>query len=285
MPTHVTTLLLFMIASAFPGAAELAAQIPIAQMYHRSWTHRDGAPDNIEDMIQGSDGFLWLTTDDGLYRFDGVSFERYAPSDGSAFLSDHFSEVSATSDGSIWVSYLFGGLTRIKDDRITNFTEREGLRSGGISNVVEDQSGSFWAGGAAGVQLLTNSKATAIGIESGMPVELTSYLSMDNEGNLWVPLPHSLMVLPRGTKQFRAADISRGGAMIFCRPSIHVGVWCSPYAGQNAPVSHFTFSDGKAHKTLVAEPFVHDLHDLMFSRDGTVWMSSQAESYQLQRHD
>ena len=37
------------------GALDLSAQIPIAQMYHKSWTPRDGAPNNIEDIARGGD--------------------------------------------------------------------------------------------------------------------------------------------------------------------------------------------------------------------------------------
>lgn len=51
----------------------------IAQMNHRAWVIQDGAPADIWAMVQGKDGFVWLGTGSGLFRFDGVQFERYAP--------------------------------------------------------------------------------------------------------------------------------------------------------------------------------------------------------------
>jgi ligand-binding sensor domain-containing protein len=51
---------------AFGSAVGLVAQIPIAQMYHKLWTVRDGAPNNINGIATGADGFLWLASDDGL---------------------------------------------------------------------------------------------------------------------------------------------------------------------------------------------------------------------------
>jgi ligand-binding sensor domain-containing protein len=101
------------------GAQTNAAlgQDAISQMYHKSWTTHDGAPDNIDDIVQGADGFLWLATDNGLYHFDGRTFERYTPPNGSSMLSDSLSRVQVTRDGSLWVSYFFGGLTRITQTR------------------------------------------------------------------------------------------------------------------------------------------------------------------------
>ena len=184
------------------GAVDLSAQIPIAQMYHKSWTPRDGAPNNIEDIARGGDGFLWLTTDDGLYRFDGVSFERYTSRDGSRLLSEHLIAIAATRDGSIWVSYATGGIGRIKNGQVTNFGEGDGLRRGQISQLLEDKDGSVWAKGTAGLQVITQSKVTQIGAESGLPAETAGWLATDNDGNLWVPLQRALMVLPHGAKRF-----------------------------------------------------------------------------------
>src|SRR5262249_46642795 len=78
-----STLLIVLTCAVLLSCPRSIAQESLAQMYHRSWTVREGAPANIEDMIQGPDGFLWITTDNGLYRFDGVTFERYRPPNGA----------------------------------------------------------------------------------------------------------------------------------------------------------------------------------------------------------
>ena len=44
--------------------------------------HKKGAPGQIHAFAQTSDGYLWIAAPDGLYRFDGVSFERYKPRTG-----------------------------------------------------------------------------------------------------------------------------------------------------------------------------------------------------------
>src|SRR5271170_5049681 len=67
--------------------AEQASQT-LSEMYHSSWTIRDGIPSSIEAIEQTKDGYLWLGTDVGLFRFDGKSFERYHPTSGEDLLVD-----------------------------------------------------------------------------------------------------------------------------------------------------------------------------------------------------
>src|ERR1700679_2943505 len=66
-------------------AAALDSDRTIAQFAHTSWGARDGAPSPVTALAQTSDGFLWLGSPDGLYRFDGVVFERYRPQSGGLF--------------------------------------------------------------------------------------------------------------------------------------------------------------------------------------------------------
>lgn len=44
-----------------------------------AWTPQQEAPGNITGLAQTTDGWLWVGSDDGLLRFDGVNFEPYLP--------------------------------------------------------------------------------------------------------------------------------------------------------------------------------------------------------------
>ena len=49
-----------------------------AQYRFDSWTTDNGLPQNsISSIIQTRDGYLWMTTFDGLVRFDGVQFKVF----------------------------------------------------------------------------------------------------------------------------------------------------------------------------------------------------------------
>lgn len=70
-PQLPTTLL------ARPGTVvrALALDRRIDQLHHTAWIARNGAPTEISAIAQTADGFLWLGTAAGLYRFDGLQFE------------------------------------------------------------------------------------------------------------------------------------------------------------------------------------------------------------------
>lgn len=255
-------------AVALGSAIGLVAQIPIAQMYHKSWTAREGVPSNINGIASGADGFLWIASDDGLYRFDGVSFERYTPPQGSALLSNQTFGLLATRDGSLWVTYTFGGLTRIKDGLITNFTEQSGLRGGSLSSLVEDKDGGVWVRGDAGLQVIRNLKVTKVGIESGLPLERVGDVTADSDGNVWVSSGDKLMVLPHGEQRFREAA-KNAEHIWFCSKDRRTGIWC---LRTDASIVHFTLtqpivppSDG--HGIVLAD-------DLIEARDGTIWITT-----------
>src|SRR5258708_1744491 len=57
----------------------LASDRTIAQFIHKAWVQKDGAPASIKAITQTSDGYLWLASVQGLYRFDGAQFVRFEP--------------------------------------------------------------------------------------------------------------------------------------------------------------------------------------------------------------
>src|SRR5688572_11940930 len=50
----------------------------LTQLIHKSWQTDQGLPQNaVVCLAQDRDGFLWLGTENGLVRFDGVKFEVF----------------------------------------------------------------------------------------------------------------------------------------------------------------------------------------------------------------
>ena len=80
----ICAVLLFLVAPA----AALNPDRDIHQLAHRSWGEKDGYPGQPWAMAQTTDGFLWLGTFDGLFRFDGIHFERSLLS-GYRFVTSH----------------------------------------------------------------------------------------------------------------------------------------------------------------------------------------------------
>jgi ligand-binding sensor domain-containing protein len=56
------------------------------ELYHTAWTFKDGAPSQVHALAQTTDGYLWLGTASGLFRFDGLQFQRYQPPSNQNFV-------------------------------------------------------------------------------------------------------------------------------------------------------------------------------------------------------
>lgn len=86
----------------------------LSQLHHTAWTAKDGAPSQISALAQTEDGYLWIGSARGLYKFDGVEFTQYlAPADRS-FPSHNVSSLLSTSDGGLWISFRPAGLAFLK---------------------------------------------------------------------------------------------------------------------------------------------------------------------------
>ncbi len=67
----------FLLLAASSHLVASDPDVRLDQLYHVSWSLKDGAPPSACSIVQTEDGFLWFGTVSGLYRFDGARFERY----------------------------------------------------------------------------------------------------------------------------------------------------------------------------------------------------------------
>ena len=76
-------ILLFAVLAALPWATPAEEPRRLAHYSHQRWIDGSEAPAPVLAMAQGRDGFLWLATGEGLFRFDGVRFELIKPEGGN----------------------------------------------------------------------------------------------------------------------------------------------------------------------------------------------------------
>jgi signal transduction histidine kinase/ligand-binding sensor domain-containing protein len=163
----------------------LDPQKSITQFTHTAWSAKDGIPGPVRAIAQTRDGYLWLGTEAGLYRFDGLRFAPYEHSSahphGPAVLS-----LLAARDGSLWMGFGSGGIGLLRDGQFTHFPPGEGVPAGGILSVVEDAAGSIWAAGQYGLASFQNGKWRRVGTEMGYAAPAAQALLVDQAGTLWV---------------------------------------------------------------------------------------------------
>jgi len=182
-------------ASAASAAADTApfaesrlqAEFPPASpMLHTRWLVRDGAPRDVQGIAQTPDGWLWLGSTDGLYRFDGIAFTRYRPPAGVT-MSTNINHMGTLSDGTLWTMPFFGGVVLIKGEQVRIFDEQHGLPGGSLNRLARTRDGRLWVAADSGLYLLEPGAARwrAVTQELGLPSGPADML-VDREDTVWV---------------------------------------------------------------------------------------------------
>ncbi|HUL95290.1 MAG TPA: triple tyrosine motif-containing protein [Usitatibacter sp.] len=196
-------------ATAFAGAEPAGEP---ARLVHESWTFKDGAPEVTAALAQTEDGYLWVGAPAGLFRFDGIRFELFRPASGEDVLSTNVSALQA-ADGGLWVGYVFGGFSFIRNGRVKNFDEVTGT----VYGFARDRSGVVWAAvrgkrGDAGLWRFEGSTWQRLDAQWDIPLKAVAQVGVDRDGVVWVlsggrgpEIPKDLLFLMPGERRFRKA--------------------------------------------------------------------------------
>ena len=159
----------------------------IAQYVFESWQEEDGLPQSsVTALAQTPDGFLWLATDEGLVRFDGVAFHTFDKRTEEAFRINDVVALTAGQGGVLWIGTRGGGLVRY-DGTFTRFDDANGLSSNYVTALYEDPAGVLWIGTyGGGLMAYEAGELRTYTAEDGLPGEFISSIMRDARGDLFV---------------------------------------------------------------------------------------------------
>ena len=127
------------------AAGSSAQQLTLAQMDHRSWTAREGAPQGISALAEAPDGSLWVGSINGLFRFDGRSFEAFQPLIGEPELpSETVLSLLVARDSALWIGFLTGA-ARLAHGHVTLYPNVNDERLGPVAQLSQAADGTIWA--------------------------------------------------------------------------------------------------------------------------------------------
>jgi signal transduction histidine kinase/ligand-binding sensor domain-containing protein len=153
--------------------------------FARAWQADDGLPgDSVTGVAQTLDGYLWIATQSGLARFDGVRIQSipiplgrprpiirgmlldlnqrlWLAEEGGVvvcFSSGESHWLTATNglskaqpvemvqagDKAVWIAYADGSVCRILEDRVTRFADGAGPPGRGACSLTSDAQGQLW---------------------------------------------------------------------------------------------------------------------------------------------
>jgi len=225
------------LALALCGAHALALDrtLSLAQLHHTAWSVRDGAPAQVESLAQTDDGLLWMGSATGLFRFDGVQFERFQAPAGQEGPTGSVSTLLAPPGGGLWIGYRFGGIGWWDGNQLRHWGRAEGLPSGTVTAIERDARHRIWVGTTTGLAVFDGQRWSTPAEVRGYPAGPTYALHADRAGTLWAVAEDGTWRLARGGARFERSSRSISYAWLAERSDGSVwesngtqGVWPLP---------------------------------------------------------
>ena len=180
----------------------------IAQFQHTAWGTKEGAPDQIYALAQTEDGYLWMGTGEGLYRFDGLTFERYEARSGGPLQTKPHS-LWSNGRGELWIGAR-SVVTTLKDGNLRIYRAQDGVPEGVVRGFAEDREGPIWVASLGRLARLEGDRWEKVGEGWNFPGHSAQAIFLDRQGTLWVATENTLVFLPSGAKAFQPTGINVG---------------------------------------------------------------------------
>ena len=157
------------------------------------WNTRDGLPQvSVQAVLQTRNGFLWLGTQEGLVRFDGVKFTVFNKKNTPQFRHSDTRALCEGRDGRLWVGTANGLLSYENGVFATHFLNRN---PGGdfVSVLFEDAQGTLWIGtSGGGLNRLKNGSFSTFTTREGLSADVVTSVWSDRDGVIWIGTANGL---------------------------------------------------------------------------------------------
>jgi len=266
-----------MAADAAPVSATALATRPVIAMQHTSWTAGEGAPTGVTGIAQTPDGWLWIGSAAGLFRFDGVRFQR-APA-GLAPLSSNIARLGLLDDGTLWIVYRYGGASLLKDGRMRHFRVGEAGTPGGTpAAVARDAGGRLWLATPRSLRVLGaggnwEAPPASLGAPEGDVVAMLTA----RDGSFWVRTNSAVYGLEKNGARFERTLAVKGFGKLAEDPDGNV--WSSDMLGGG-----LYLVKGVAGTDLDTWRVQDRLSDFAFDRAGFVWQPGYSGAQRIAPH-
>ena len=166
--------------------------LAVAQMdtsfFARAWQAEHGLPENkVMAVEQDPDGYLWVGTQVGLYRFDGMRFQVATAVNEAGVQAGFIRVMLLDHRGRLWVAKDRGALVCLERGSVIHaFSKKDGLSTYQIRSMAEDKQGVIWLSDSQGVIFsVQKGIVKKYGALNGLTEEGPCFLASDMNGLLW----------------------------------------------------------------------------------------------------
>lgn len=259
------------IGSAHAGGLERT----IRQFHHTIWTARDGAPPEIWALDQGPDGFLWLGTGSGLYRFDGMQFEPFHPASGERLASVDITAIKVLRSNEVWIGYSDGGISRLRGGHLTTYLEQDGIWPGMVVRILQGRDDTLWAASHGGLARFKDGRWRRLGTDWGIPAGMVVDLFVAKDGSVWLSTAGSVYFLRHGARRFEPTGLQTEHATFTQTPDGRI--WIAEGLHGLRPLPDYLAGESRSPWTLQAATpgNILSVPGFAIDRQGVIWATDR----------
>ena len=155
---------------------------------HQAWQAPEGLPqDSVQAILQTRDGFLWVGTERGLARFDGLHFDVFQSKNAGGIKINYVEVLYESRDATLWIGTRDSGLIGMKNGKFAVYPTADVPGGEDITSIQQDRDGSMWIGfKSGGLGHLTDGKLTVLTTKQGLSSNTIEALLSAADGTLWV---------------------------------------------------------------------------------------------------
>lgn len=249
-------------AATTDSAAHATAAKPLTQYHHDVWETQHGLPQNsVKAIVLRRDGYLWLGTESGLVRFDGVRFVTFDRQSKPVLKDPDVTALFEDAKGDLWIGTAQGLIFRYTREEFVSIPSAEPLRQP-VRAFYQDRGGHLWA--AAGNRVGQIAQDQFVPLKDARSNVYA--LEEDAQGTLWVGTGAGLarvsgdrLIPDENTLTVQAAHYDARGNRWLGTPD---GLW---RIGPRGERRHFGVANGLPS---------NDVRVLLESKSGALWIGT-----------
>jgi ligand-binding sensor domain-containing protein/signal transduction histidine kinase len=221
------------------------------------WQTDEGLPQStVTSIVQTRDGYLWLGTQNGLVRFDGVRFTVFNGNNTPAIKNDRIAQLFEDHQGTLWVSGEQGEILCLRNGRFTSYEmPGKGTPFNYARRICDDAEGHLWVVSCEWRLIrLEDGRFTVPSTNWNLESVQPATVAADQTGRVWVGTEKELAVWQIGKFQSMWSETNEGNFHVDLATSHTGGVWVAtnrrlrkfesghwvadfgPYAWGNSPI-------------------------------------------------
>ena len=231
----------------------------------------------VNEVVKSIDGMLIFATNKGAYCYRGKDFAPFVKN--SKIDGIEITTIYPAADSSIWFGSREHGVFKYKNNRISQYTLKQGLASNNITAISMDGENNVWVGHGLEVpnkvSIISNNSISIRQINGSMTENETNVIVTDKADRLWLGCKSGLIlfennkfneVLP--TRSVYDIYVKKDNKLLVATNS---GLIELNYINKKAKTKHLT-------KNLNIYGFqYHQVNKVSVDKDGNIWMTTDED--------